>query len=88
MKVDYQRLYRTADVQSRTFLEASPFPHVVIDDFFASDVFEMICSSFPSPDDEVWKEPSNTHTQGKRVLKRSGGLKESILDEREEFSLS
>lgn len=72
MEVDYQRLYRIADVQRRTFLEASPFPHVVIDDFFSSDVFEMIRCSFPSPDDEVWKEPTNTHTQGKRVLKRGG----------------
>lgn len=39
---------------ARRYVLGQPFPHVVIDDFFASDLAEAIESEFPSQDDPVW----------------------------------
>lgn len=82
MKLNYERLFGLASSKQSEFLTADPFPHVILDDFFEQPVLELIEASFPSLDNRVWKEPSNDHTQAKRVL-RGGlrGLKELILDE-------
>jgi len=80
--IDYSRLFNLASIKRPEFLAAHPFPHVILDDFLEQPVLKLIEAAFPSPDSKVWKEPSNTHTQFKRVL-RGGprGLKELNLPE-------
>ena len=71
MKLDYSRLFKLASARHAEFLAAHPFPHVILD--FEQPVLKLIEASFPSPDSKVWKEPSNAHTQSKRVLRGGKG---------------
>lgn len=73
MIVDYRRLFNLASVKQPEFRAAHPFPHVILDDFLEQPVLKLIEAAFPSPDSTVWKEPSNTHTQFKRVLRGGKG---------------
>jgi len=71
--VDYRRLFNLDSVKQPEFRAAHPSPHVILDDFFEPPVLKLIEASFPSPDSKVWKEPSNTHTRFKRVLRGRKG---------------
>jgi len=82
MIVDYRRLYDLAVLKKDTFMQGTPFPHVVIDDFFESSIFDTIRNAFPLPDSTIWKEPTNKHTRHKRVFKSDEfGLKEPFFGE-------
>ena len=39
----------------------------VIDNFFDDDIFEYIYNTFPLPNSDIWKTPSNKHTKQKTI---------------------
>jgi hypothetical protein len=43
-----------AEQYATTYRTASPFPHIVIDDFLPEDVVQRVLDEFPSPKDEEW----------------------------------
>lgn len=47
------------------FLNAQPFPHLVLDDFLPKHIAEQIADEFPSPDDINWnKHGSGANSDG------------------------
>lgn len=48
-----------ADRLRPQFAAASPFPHVVIDDFLPPDVLEPVLAEFPEPRDTEWQQFDN-----------------------------
>ena len=46
----------------------TPFRHVVIDGFLSPSYAKILLDAFPWPDSNLWKTPSNKHTQGKSVM--------------------
>lgn len=51
-----EHLFPLADKYSEAFQSASPFPHVVIDDFLPPSVLEAVLSEFPAPEQPDWEE--------------------------------
>jgi Rps23 Pro-64 3,4-dihydroxylase Tpa1-like proline 4-hydroxylase len=51
-----QDLLPLADQLRQQFTEASPFPHVVIDDFLPPDVLDAVLEEFPQPEQIDWQE--------------------------------
>lgn len=45
---------RDISALAERFQRASPFPHVVIDDFFAPDLARRLLSDFPAPNADLW----------------------------------
>lgn len=58
--LDFDRLKQIAEERAEEFQQASPFPHVVIDDFISPDVVDLLLEDFPSADPERarvrWRE--------------------------------
>lgn len=82
LSIDYDRLYSIAETQREAFQAASPFPSIVIDDFFDAESYRTISECFPPPSSPIWKKPENEHTRGKYVTRRGASdLKERLYDE-------
>lgn len=78
--INNSRLSLIADKLKKGYANAQPFPFTKIDNFFDEIAFEYILDTFPSPDDLIWKTPSNRHTKAKSVIRRGvTGLKENVL---------
>jgi hypothetical protein len=52
---DEARLTALAAAQAAAYQSATPFPHVVIDDFLPDDVIARIIEEFPGPKDVDWQ---------------------------------
>ncbi|GAA1270758.1 hypothetical protein Psi02_21140 [Planotetraspora silvatica] len=50
-----EELFPLADKVREDFLNASPFRHVVIDDFLPAEVLEAVLEEFPEPRDVEWQ---------------------------------
>lgn len=48
-----------------TFLDAKPFPHIVLDDFLQQDLAHQLLAAFPSVDAELWQ--SYKHENSKKL---------------------
>jgi len=80
--IDYRALYRRAEELHSKYIDATPFPSILFEDFFSSETYREMCLAFPDPGSEIWKKPSNKHTQGKSVTRQGElGLKESLFNE-------
>lgn len=55
MYFDSDGLLSFARTHSQAYRSASPFPHIVIDNFFPSQVLEEVVHDFPSDSDGVWR---------------------------------
>jgi Rps23 Pro-64 3,4-dihydroxylase Tpa1-like proline 4-hydroxylase len=44
-----------------SYLQAKPFPHIVIDDFFDPALLEQVLAEFPKPDAIRWQRFDNAH---------------------------
>lgn len=69
---DSAALQTLADKHRAAFVEAAPFPHVVLDDFLPSDVAARLEREFPGPDARCWQiyGPGRTwHTKDRRIEK-------------------
>ena len=51
-----QELLPLADRLRDQFQTASPFPHVVIDDFLPPDLLDAVLTEFPRPEEIDWEE--------------------------------
>lgn len=51
-----KELFPLADSLRERFLTATPFRHVVIDDFLPPEVLEPVLAEFPEPRDTEWQE--------------------------------
>lgn len=52
---DSRRLDEVASRHGPSYRAATPFPHVVIDDFLPTDVLDRVLDEFPGPGDIEWK---------------------------------
>jgi hypothetical protein len=48
------QLVETAEQHKDEYRAASPFPHVVLDDFLPEAIAEQLLQVFPTPDDPMW----------------------------------
>ena len=55
MYFDADGLLGFARDHAQAYREASPYPHIVIDNFFPSDVLEEVLTEFPGNSNEIWK---------------------------------
>jgi hypothetical protein len=51
---DGERLTAIAQARAGGYCTATPFPHVVMDDFLPSAVLDEVLAEFPGPEDIVW----------------------------------
>jgi Rps23 Pro-64 3,4-dihydroxylase Tpa1-like proline 4-hydroxylase len=43
----------------QSYLDARPFPHIVVDDFLSPDVLETVLAEFPKPNQILWQQFDN-----------------------------
>ena len=66
---------RLKDLSARTrddFINARPFPHVVIDGFMDPEILGRVADEFPGPDDpawEMWGPGPVKHSRDRRIEK-------------------
>lgn len=54
--IDFDSLATTASSQAESYQCASPFPHIVLDDFIDPEPLNMILQAFPAPDQKLnWR---------------------------------
>lgn len=53
--VDFRRLFEITRDRAKEYRTASPFPHIVIDDFLPADSFQQVLEALPRLDDERLK---------------------------------
>ncbi len=56
---DKKELQERAEHYSSAYTTATPFPHVLIDNFFPESVLEQVLEEFPSPEEISWTEFSS-----------------------------
>jgi Rps23 Pro-64 3,4-dihydroxylase Tpa1-like proline 4-hydroxylase len=59
---------------ARTFSEASPFPHVVIDDLLPNELLGQVVAEVPDADDERWAKFENSKSHRKLAIADDGLL--------------
>ena len=60
---DRERLGELAARYRRDYVEAQPFPHIVIDDFLPADVAERLAAEFPDADHPVWRSYEHKYSK-------------------------
>jgi len=84
LKMNYPAMHKKAEKLNKKYLKNSPFPNIVINNFFDLTTYKKICDNFPSPNSKIWKTPSNVHTINKMVTKRGKlNLKEYLFSEKQ-----
>jgi len=53
--LDFRRLFELSRDRAKDYRTASPFPHIVIDDFLPQDSFEQVLAAMPQIDDPKLK---------------------------------
>ena len=82
INIDYPLLFKKAEKLRKKYSKNSPFPNIVIDNFFNKFTYKNILKAFPNPRSAIWKMPSNSHTVKKKVTKRGKlDLKEYLFSE-------
>ena len=57
--INFDRLIKIAEQNSTKYQSASPFPHILLEDFIEQSVLELILSLFPSPNTKLnWRKVS------------------------------
>ena len=79
---DYRYLLEKAEKHNSEYIKNIPFPHFNFSNFLDSKNYNFIKENFPSPDDKIWKKPTNKNTVGKSVTKRGDlDIKELLYSE-------
>ena len=72
MRLDYMfflepdELRDFAQIHRKSYFQAKPFPHIVIDNFFPAEILEKVIYEFPTPEQIDW-EKFNATTEKKLV---------------------
>lgn len=57
---DFLPLARMAETKAHeTYLNAKPFPHVVLDNFFSPELLDEVLEEFPAPGQIKWEKFDN-----------------------------
>ena len=70
------KLDQFAKSSAITFQSASPFPHIVIDNFFSLEIVEALLEEFPNDSDPIWEASDQ---KGIQVKLRSNWQSESDI---------
>jgi len=62
-------LEKLATQKHKTYIEASPFPHIIIDNFLPEDIANQILNDFPDPGDIDWIVRPKNHKFQQNKLK-------------------
>lgn len=60
-------MYLDASKYRHSFIDAKPFPHIVIDGLWAPNRLESIAAEFPSKEDDRWQTYGSEKERGKRA---------------------
>jgi Rps23 Pro-64 3,4-dihydroxylase Tpa1-like proline 4-hydroxylase len=74
LSFDAEELMELAEVHHDAYVSATPFPHVVIDDFVPDSVIDALLGEFPSPQDEVEWQRLNHGQERKLALADDGRM--------------
>lgn len=55
------RMYKLAQFARSSYLNAKPFPHLVVDDFFDPAILDDVLGEFPKPGEITWQEFNSGH---------------------------
>ncbi|MDX2244622.1 MAG: 2OG-Fe(II) oxygenase [Leptolyngbyaceae cyanobacterium bins.302] len=58
-RLDQTHLTSLAELHQSTFQSASPFPHIVIDDFLPESILDEVLKEFPNPKEIEWQSFKN-----------------------------
>ncbi len=57
--LDSEKLQQLAQERHASYVDAEPFPHVVIDDLFAEEILRDLITEFPRPGEIDWNKFNN-----------------------------
>ena len=57
------RLQKLSDRAGVAFAQATPFPHIIIDNLFPPDLLEIVLAEFPDPSQAKWKQCYHSHSK-------------------------
>ncbi|OGZ55420.1 MAG: proline hydroxylase [Candidatus Ryanbacteria bacterium RIFCSPLOWO2_02_FULL_45_11c] len=60
---DPQSLKALAEQHHAAYVNAAPFPHIVIDNFLPEDVADRVVREFPLPETIAWKDKTHEHSK-------------------------
>ena len=73
--LDMRALLRRGEALSAQYAEASPYPHILIEDFIAPDVIAALLDEFPAPEDDIkWRELHSLDDSGEVVQTGKQGM--------------
>ncbi len=78
-----EKLKNLAEVHREDYVQAKPFPHIVIDDFLPEEILDQVISEFPKPKEVNWQNFNNP-AEKKLALKdetQMGPVTRSLLHE-------
>src|SRR5580658_4642954 len=67
------RMHELAKSAHVSYINAKPFPHIVLDDFFDPDLLDQILAEFPKPGEIRWQKFDN-----EREIKLASAREESF----------
>jgi Rps23 Pro-64 3,4-dihydroxylase Tpa1-like proline 4-hydroxylase len=59
MLLPREQLMAIAEQKAETYQNASPFPHIVLDNLFPEDILDQVLEEFPDPNDPNWHRFKN-----------------------------
>ena len=73
--IDFDALHQTADTLSGQYAAASPFPHILLEDFISRDVVRRVLAQFPDPEQDLkWRRVDLVSGDGDLVQDRKLGF--------------
>ena len=83
-----QILFDSVREMSERFANGTPFPHLVIDNFFSKEGIEFVKQNFPDEGADIWKTPSNKVTINKSVTRRGTNDLKTDLFTKEQLGIT
>ncbi len=73
--LNYTKLNTFFEANNARYMNADPYPHIVIDDFLGMDVVDQLLAKFPGPDADVqWRQISAKNSEGEKAQYKKLGL--------------
>lgn len=64
--LDFERLVPEAEAKAPAYQNASPFPHIVLEDFLPADIYGRVLSEYPTPEQvSDWRRVEARDNQGR-----------------------
>ncbi len=78
--IDFEKWNSQLTKIHESYINASPFPYVVLDNFFKSSIAERIYSEFPTPDSTGWKHFSHINKKKDTFVGECSPFLSSVLE--------